>query len=376
LWEKYVRLKSWVDFVQGGEPLDEGKRKEVVEHVEQIAERARTDGIWSEYSVFIGDVAHLSRHNGKNEQANKTKANQMEAESIIVGSWIDQDSEAVQRETEGVEPKKEDGTSDTSATDKTEQDDAGNKKDVDPEQYPHRAQFEDKAKKFNEAQEHNPEAWGSGKDIFHRERLELKWRENYLLKRRQEQERESSVEAQWANEAMDRLREGSDLSEVINEDYLMEHLLKHKVSAPEREERRGRYLGIMRNELGLAQMIDKPTVMDRASSIWMERWYARWQVAKGVSKLKAVWPWGKANRREVVRAREDTISTIEEAAEDNEVDSKVRALLQRLATEFEIMNVREARKMLKYQRSKKKGKKKTTRQTAAAQGNEQNRAGE
>ena len=342
LWDKYVRLKGHVDYVQGGGTVEEENKEKIAGYVEEMAKRARKDGIWQEYSAYIGDAAHLSRHNGKYGQANETKENQTEAESIVVGSWINLESEEGQREAEGGEAKKEDGIPDTGMAKETERDEAGNKRVIDPEQYPNRAQFEEKAKKFNEAQENNPKAWGSVQDILHRERLELKQRENYLLKKRQEQEREGSVEAQWANEAMDRLREGADFSEVVNEDYLMEHLLRHKVSAPEREERRGRYLGIMRNELGLAQMIDEPTMMDRVSSIWMERWYARWQVAKGVNKLKAVWPWGKAKRREVVRARQDMISTIEEAAVDEKVDGRVRALLQRLATEFELMNVRDA----------------------------------
>jgi hypothetical protein len=252
-------------------------------------------------------------------------------------------------------------------------------KNIDPEQYSQRAQFEEKTRKFNAAQEKNLAKWGNGKDILKRDKLELKWRENDLVRRRRELAvtgNEGNGEARWANEAMERLREGADLSEIVNEGYLMEQLERHKVSGVEREGRRQRYLGILRNELGLAQMIDKPTVMDRVTSLWMEKWYVRVNVAKGLDKVKALVPWGKKKRQEVIRARQDTVNTMLEAVEDNEVDSKVRALLQRMATEFEIMNVREVRRMLKYQRSKKKGKKKkTARQIAPAQGSEQNKAG-
>ena len=383
--ERYVKLKSYIDYVRGDERIGQGEMEKVVEYVEEAAERARQDGKWREYSSYIADAAYLSRRHEQIKGEGKPVARRDSSVDFVVNLEAEQEKLRAankkqekyqeepsvkeshrERQTKAPKPREADARKEKRPIQPDggkdgEADDASRSREVDPEQYLHRAKFARRAGEFNEAQGRSGWAGGNGKDILMRDRLELKWRENDLVRQRRELEQGGSGDnndTRWANEAMEKLRRKADFSRVGKEKYLMRVLNEHKISGLEREARRRRYLNILGSEFGEAQKRDDKSMLGRVGSQWMERWISGFMVAKGWKKVQAAVPWGKGKRREVIRARQDTVKTMQEAAEDEAVDGRVRELLRRLAVEYELLNVREAKRLVKKTRSSGKRKKK------------------
>ena len=360
-WGNYAKLKSHVDYVRGDKVIEQGRREQVVGHVEERAKLARESGDWGAYTSYVADAVHLSRRHEQVEGEGEPVARRDSSVDFAVNLEVAQEElRAKEKERQRTKEKRE--------GQKAGEERGGQKKELEQaerlraEQFPERAKFAKKVEDHEKSQDRRGEENNKRVDVLAMSESELRSREADLLRRRESERRSESEEDKWANETMEKIRDGADFGEVLNERYMVGELKKHKVSGTKREAARQRYMEILRNDFDYAQDLENPTVMDRASSLWMESWYARVKVAGGAGKLKAIWPGGKAKRgawRNVISARQDMVDTMKQASEDDSVDKRIRALFKRMATEYELLNVRDARALRKRESVKKETVEKT-----------------
>ena len=177
----------------------------------------------------------------------------------------------------------------------------------------------------------------------------MRLREETLLGERARQQEDGSEDSVWANQVM--AQENNEVE--LHDDAVVDEVGEHEPEDPERAAHMQNYLDIMASERGFSRTVENPTVLNKATSLWIERAYARAKVAKGfVGKIKAALPvkgFKVEAWRKVVQARSDAVDAMKQAVVSAGGDKNMSALYERMATEFELLNVRDRADLLKYE---------------------------
>lgn len=148
--------------------------------------------------------------------------------------------------------------------------------------------------------------------------------------------RATSAEREQAREWLTRWREGG---KDLGASTLRLVIDRYSAPTPEREQRRQRYLNVMQNELGRLDTEREGGALNRLTSNWIEKLYAR--VAINPSKP---WRWaGRRGHEDIMQARADVIESLRAGVRDqeNSVNAGTQGLLLELSERYEELQARD-----------------------------------
>jgi len=158
------------------------------------------------------------------------------------------------------------------------------------------------------------------------EGLVLPEREIKALQRTKSKEQVRQQAEVWREKSLNKINE-----------LVGEEVKKAYQSEPGRGERLEKYGDIWLNELGLDRAQARNSLLDKATTKWMETAYRRGKVGSG---------------EEAMRAREEFVEVLRQIARGEKVSGDMEAVMDALADRFELMNLRERQRLVEAGKAK------------------------